>query len=272
MRSSRPLLLVVLALAAVGAYLALDPGAPAGGGEAVDLRDGAPAPAPDTLDGVRLTGNRTGERARPEPVGPGSVLIDPRTIPRGPISVAVLGPDDAPVPAHEVSVHVAPGRGSRDWHTTPLLHVEPGSHVWRSEDVFAGPVAVTVSGEHVVTKVVETRVIVGTPNDLVVHVDRAGAITYAVRLFSGDEPEKVTLTLLDAARKPVAAQYQVRTETVLTQPRLVTTITQGPTGVLFGVPPGRYTLRAVSPSEEYDEAAVEVTAGSSVEARLSIRQ
>lgn len=270
MRLHWPLLSAAL-LAAV-LYLLLREDAPR---PSLDDAPAVPAPAapdPGTFGGAQLTGSKpAGATAAPAPkASPPS--IDPRTLPRGPLSVAVFGPDDRPIPSEEVRVQVGPGKGSREWHATPLLLTEPGSNVWHSTDVLAGAVEVRVTGDHLVTKSVQVKVAPGTPTDLKVHVDRAGAIAYAVTLFSGEAPEQVTLTLLDAQRKPVAAQFQVRTPSVLTTPRFSSTITQGPQGVVLGIAPGRYTLRAVTAEDEYDEAAVEIAAGATVEVNLSIRK
>lgn len=266
---------VVLALAAAGAaawlLLRSGPPEPLGGKGALERPDATPESggrlSPVELSGRAPTGTG-GTTSQPR----GSDSIDPRTLPRGTLEVAVLGPDDQPIPSEEVRVLVEPGKGARDWYSTPLLLTEPGSNVWKHEGILAGPVRVTVSGDMVVTKVVETRVEVGTPVALKVHVDRAGVIAYAATLYSGEAPEQVTLTLLDAQRRPVSAHFQVRTESVLTQPRMASTITQGPAGVVFGLPAGRYILRAVSPSEEYDEASVDVAVGSATEVKFSIRK
>lgn len=270
MRLRLPFLSVALLAAAL--YLLLREDAPR---PSLDDAVTAPAPAPrdpDTLGGAQLTGSKpAGAAAAPAPKAP-PPSIDPRTLPRGPLSVAVFGPDDRPIPSEDVRVQVGPGKGSREWHATPLLFTEPGSNVWRSTDVLAGAVEVRVTGDHIVTKSVQAKVVPGTPTDLKVYVDRAGAIAYAVTLFSGEAPEQVTLTLLDGQRKPVAAQFQVRTPSVLTTPRFSSTVTQGPQGVVLGIAPGRYTLRAVTADEEYDEVAVEIAAGATVEVSLSIRK
>lgn len=263
---------LVLLLAAVAVFLVLRP-APG----PVDVADPGPAePAPEAAPapGLSLEG-AAAPRPAPEPAPAGPrvpTAIDPRTLPKGGLQVVVAGPDDAVLPTEGVRVHLEPAPGSKAWHATPLLLADVERATWTSDDVPAGPVRVRVTGDHVVETTLDTRVEAGVTGSVRVRVDRAGLLAYEVKLYSGEAPEQVTLTLLDARRQPVRVLYQVRTQAVLTQPRAATSATQGPQGVLLGVPPGRYVLRAVSAAEEYDEREVELAAGQSASVSLSIRQ
>ncbi len=260
MRSLVPLLsILVLAAAAVWLLLpggdeeptALELGpvvAPVAGPESGSLELTPPAPPP-------VPGTTRGPKGSPEPV-----IIDPRRLPLGPLEVLVLGPDDVPIPHADVRVTLEPGTGAKAWHATPLLRPDPDTNVWKGDDVFVGPVRVRVSGDTVVAKDVETQVTVEAREVLRVHVDRAGALEYTATRYGAEPLSEVTLTLLDGAGRPVLVGYQVRTETVLTQPRQARAMTQAPQGVLFGIPPGRYTLRVTSTADESAEADVEVEA------------
>jgi hypothetical protein len=269
MRSLLPLLSILVLLAG-GAWLLLSAGdeeptalelgpvvAPGAGREAGPLELAAPTSPPGS-------GTRRGPKGSTEPV-----IIDPRTLPRGPLDVLVLGPDDVPIPHDEVRVSLEPGTGAKAWHATPLLRPDPETNVWRGNDA-VGPVRVRVSGDTLVAKDVETQVTAEAGEPLRVHVDRAGALDYTITRFGAEPLTEVTLTLLDGARRPVLVGYQVRTETLLTQPSQARSMTQAPRGVIFGIPPGRYTLRVTSAADESAEAEVDVEARKTVPVALQL--
>jgi hypothetical protein len=266
--------LLLLALVAGAAWLLFAKGSPE---EPVDLRpEGAPsgAPAPEG-GGLRLApppGTPT-PKERPSPDGPRApVIIDPRTIPVGPIAVDVLGPDDQRVPHEEINVSVTAGKGSKAWHAAPLLVPDPQTGIWAAPNVFVGPVRVSVFGETILPRDVETNVTSTAHEPLRIHVDRAGRLEYVVKTFGGEPLEEVTVTLLGASGKPQRVYYQVRTSTVVTQPRLATEARQGPEGLVYSIPPGSYRLRVTSPAGEWEEAQVEVKPLSSEKVELTVRR
>lgn len=266
---ARLLLPAALLLAALGLYLVLrvESGPVDVAATSERARPGTPAPG-----SIELRGPAPSPEAE-KPVGPPTpVSVDPRTLPKGALEVAVAGPDDVALAVEGITVHLEPGPGSKEWTATPLLLADGALGSWSCAEVPAGPVRVRVTGDHVLETVLDTRVEAGAANSVRVQVDLGGALTYDAKLFSGEAPEQVTLTLLDARRQPVRARYQVRTQRVLTQPRSATVMTQGPQGVVFGIPPGRYTLRAVSSAEESDESEVEITPGVTVAVSLRIRR
>lgn len=269
MRFLLPLLLI-LALGAAGAWLLLS------GDEEPTALELGPAVAPPVVQGggpIELAPSPPVPGTSRESKGSsGTAFIDPRHIARGPLEVLVLGPDDVPIPHDEVRVSIEPGTGAKAWHSTPLLSPDPETNVWKGDDVFAGLVRVRVSGDTIVARDVETQVTVEPSETLRVHVDRAGALEYAVTRYGDEPPSEVTLTLLDGAGKPVLVGYQVRTPTVLTQPRQARTITQAPQGVIFGIPPGRYTLRVTSASDESADAQVDIEALKSIPVALQLRR
>ncbi len=250
-------LLSILVLLAAGAWLLFS-----GDSEEPTALELGPTVAPGASreDGsLELTspvappGTRRGPKGSPEPA-----LIDPRQLPVGPLEVLVLGPDDLPIPHDDLRVTVESGAGAMAWHATPLLRPDPETNIWKATDVLAGPVRVRVSGDTIVARDIDTQVTVEAGELLRVHVDRAGALEYTATRY-GDEPlTEVTLTLLDATGRPVLVGYQVRTQTHLTQPQQARSISQAPQGVIFGIPPGRYTLRVTSAADESAEAEVDV--------------
>jgi hypothetical protein len=81
----------------------------------------------------------------------------------------------------------------------------------------------------------------------------------------------VTLSLLDEKERPVQARFQSRSATVLSTPRTATTVKVAPEGVVMGVKPGRYVLRATSPTENTADTKVDVVAGETTLQAITIR-
>jgi hypothetical protein len=168
-------------------------------------------------------------------------------------------------------VDVGPAPGQREWATTPALIGDPATKTWRGTEIPAGPVEVRVTGDHVLPRTVTVQLSAGGGEPVKVKVQRAGAIAYAVKLADGSVPAHVTLTLLDAKERPVTVGFQARSETEMTQPRVTTQVKQGPDGIVFGVPAGRYILRATSPADETRDTFVDVVAGETVSVAIAIR-
>ena len=268
----RTTVLLVPALLAAGAWFLLrpgeDPSAPPGGTE----RGGEAGSDAPELGSTRLEGRASTAPPREAPAPKPNGSVDWRTIPRGTLEVLVLGPDDAPIPAGDVTLFVSPGRGGRAWPTQPLLLADYETNAWKNEEIPAGWVDVRVSGEHIVTRTVETEVLTGVSVPLRVHVDRAASIDYQITLLSGAAPENIKISLLDEKRKPVPVTYQTRNQAFLAQPQAVFQMAVGSEGSVFGVPPGRYTLRAVSPEDEFEESVIDAVAGQTHAVKLSIRK
>jgi hypothetical protein len=113
-----PWTVLVVATGAAALLLFRPPRVPTSA-EDVLTRPPDPMPkAPSELEAPKLaTGPRPEARAK-EPIGPrGSV--DWRSIPKGPIEVAVLGADDVLLPLEAVRVDVGPAPGQREWATRP---------------------------------------------------------------------------------------------------------------------------------------------------------
>lgn len=258
MRRALPWLLLLL-LAAGGAWLLRGgPQADPGLDEAGAPQPVAPAPVGQARPGLEAAAPTRAPAPLPRPAaGP---VVDPRNLPVGPLSVLPLGPDDEPIACDLLTVSVEPGKGARAWHVQPLLKPDRQTQVWSAERIFAGPVKVRVWGDSIVPVEVETVVGPDGGPPLRVHVDRAGLIEYEVSTYRDEPLGEVTLQLTGPGGRAVQAYWQVRTETVLTQPRLAREVVQGPQGVVFGVPPGSYRLRATSPAGEWEEATVSVEA------------
>lgn len=249
----RPLLLlVVVLLAGGGAWLLLRPAEP----RPSELDPAGERPVglettPPSLEGARpgatapgRGGAEGGVAPRPGPV------IDPRTLPRGPLEVHVFDVDDQPIHSDAVTVDVGAAPGQPAWFDKPLLNPDPQGHVWKGDGFLAGPVRVRVFGDHVVEETLASVVETQPTAPVVVRMRWGGSIEYHATLLDGSEPKEVRVTLLGARKQPVEAYYQVRTETVLTEPRRLPEATLGARGLIFGIPPGTYTLRLDSPATD----------------------
>lgn len=229
---------------------------------------GPPAPIPGTaLDAPRAGASGPREKAATGPRG----SVDVRALPRGPLVISVVGADDQPLAPDDVRLTLGPAKGQRDWDTTPLLVPDPETKAWQAEQVLAGPVEVHVSGAFVVEKSVTVNVAVEKAEPVRLRVERAGAIHWTVTLAGGQVPEQVELSLLDAQERPTPARFQTQSATALGTPRTGTRLKEGPEGVVLGVKPGTYVLRARSPADEVADAKVEVVAGQTAELAIVIR-
>jgi len=123
----------------------------------------------------------------------------------------------------------------------------------------------------VLEKVLTFRQTTEAGEPLKVAVEPAGAIRYRVTLADGSVPADVTLALLDEKERPVTARFQTRSDAALGTPRTATSAKVGPEGVVMGVKPGRYILRATSPTENVADTSVEVVAGRTTEVQVTIR-
>jgi hypothetical protein len=255
MKNALPYVLILL-VAVVAVLLftgdeATGPGyEPEYGSEAVP-----PAPAPGT--GLTASGSAPAPREKAPRRTP-HTPIDPKGIPRGEIEIVALDRLGEPIASRNLRVYVNPV-GLKDW-ARRLGRADPESETWMFRKILAGEVEVHVYGEHVVDTRARARVEAGKRARKVVTVDRAGAIKYGVTGADGKPPAKVTLSLTDEEGKPVRAYYQTVSVKALTQPRFATSRAEGAEGMVFGIPPGRYRLRAENEINEWDEADVVITA------------
>jgi hypothetical protein len=70
----------------------------------------------------------------------------------------------------------------------------------------------------------------------------------------------------------VRVGWQLRGPRALGEPRAGTEVVLGAEGVAFGIPPGRYRLRAKSPGEDVEEHEVSVEAGRTASVSLVFRE
>ena len=235
-------------------------------------RDRAEPREPAPIPGAALApADRPPEPAGPKPPTGPRGSVDVRTLPRATLLVVVVGGDDQPVSADALRLEVGPARGSREWASTPVFRFDPETKTWRADEVPVGPVEVRVSGDHVVEQARTFQQTSEGGEALKLKVEPAGAVHYAVTLADGTIPAEVTLTLLDEKERPVPARFQARSATVLSTPRTATTVKLGPEGVVMGLKPGRYILRATSPTENTSDTRVDVVAGETTDLPVTIR-
>jgi hypothetical protein len=195
---------------------------------------------------------------------------DPRTLPKGSLLVRPVGPDHEPLGDRSLRVYVTVKGDPRTRLPGPY---DEERQAWRFPDVTAGPARVRLEGDHVVGR--EQDVVVAASRETAVDVvlEPAGALRYDVVTYAKTRPKQVRLEVTDARGKPVRAWFQERTPRRLTQARRAEHVTQGPQGVVFGLPPGRYKLKATSiASDEWDEEEVVAQAGQTAEVTLEIRR
>jgi hypothetical protein len=275
---TRTWLVLIAALAAAGLAALLlfggerrKPSAEEALREAADrerLESAQPPPLPGTslAPGVKVPGSDA-----PKPAAGPHGSVDVRLLPKGTLVVVVVGADDQPLPVETLHVQVGPARGAREWVRAPVVTADPETKTWRADEVPAGSVEVRVSGDHVLEKAVTVQQTSEGGEPVKVQVERAGAIQYSVTLADGTVPAEITLSLLDEKERPVQARFQSRSATVLSTPRTATTVKVGPEGVVMGVRPGRYVLRATSPTENTADTKVDVVAGETTLQAVIIR-
>ncbi|MDJ0521213.1 MAG: hypothetical protein QNJ90_03985 [Planctomycetota bacterium] len=269
MRNALPILLIVLAAAAgwwllTGADDELPPLETSSGDQPSDGTDPGAMKAKGP-EGLAAKGTDPTKRRKPY-----RPLPDPRTLPKGSLVITMLGPDLKALDSGSLRVFIEP-RTPALWRTKLPLY-EKSSRTWRAKNVVAGPVRVRISGDHVVRRSVDAVVKRDRESTLSVTLDLAGAIRYDVIAYDKTRPEKVKLTLYDFQDRPVRAWYQERTSRRMTTPQEFQTAEIGPEGVVFGILPGRYRLRVVSPAEEWDDAEVDVVAGKTAKVSLEVRR
>jgi hypothetical protein len=216
---------------------------------------------PGPLDGAPagiLTGRETDRPRRDgERRSPAGVRLD--QVARGGLVVRPLDADGKAVDPASIAVGLE--RVGRSLGTTPLALSDRETGAWTFERVPVGRWRVRVTGDHVVEGMAEVDVVADRTQEVEVAVSPAGSIAYSATFPSGKAPEQVIVALLDHAGQPVRAHFQVRTETVLTSPRAGTEVTQGPKGVIFGIPPGSYRVRIRTADGDDASADAEVLPG-----------
>ena len=194
---------------------------------------------------------------------------DPRTLPTGVLYVQPMGPDLKPLIEPLLSVHVR----SRSRRGPYLGHLDEATGAWRFDRVIAGPVTVSIRGDHIIGRSVQTTVKRSSESTFEVHLELAGAVRYEVVTYAKTHPEKVLVELTDALGRPAEAWFQERSSRKLTQPQRKKAHTQGAKGILFGVRPGTYKLKVTNvDTDEWDDGEVTIEAGKTAELKLTVRR
>jgi hypothetical protein len=232
------------------------PGAPTVGSPGTPVPVPVPAPTrPGGSDGPPL----------PAPV-PYVPPPPPDKLPHGTLAIQVRDPDGNTVPPDTLRVEAEPVGGIH-W-TIPSAMRDERTGIWDFGSIPVGTLRIKVWGDHVVETNKDVAVREGERTDETIRVRWGGAFEYEVLLPNGERPEKVTLSLAQG-RRPVKAYWQIRLEDVLTQPRLLPQFTNGPRGIAFGLPPGKYALTVQSDGAKPKTQDVEIVARRT--AKLTIR-
>ena len=271
----RTALLVLLPLLALGAVILLL--APPGGD--AEWEDALPAAAPPVGPRAPVAPPTRGVRvpvpAEPAPAPPAPPLtpapdLPADAIPRGTLEVLPLQPDGRPWPTKDVNVSVE-REGERLW-STPLGRADAESGVWTFADLPVGRMRIQVTGDFVIEATGAGELKPDAVTRVEVLASPGGMIRYRATLYGGEEPARLTLALLKPDRRsPVRAWFQDRRPG---RPgggaRAGTSVEQGPIGVVFGLPAGRYVLRATRPEDVQEEYEVTVVAGETSELEIQL--
>lgn len=268
MRTVLPWLLIVLA-AVLGYWLFAGPSDPRPADyDAVDPGEGDPSGTGDVGAGLRGAAKAEGGTAGARPKKAWQPP-DPRTLPTGSLRVQPLGPDLQPLMQRGLSIIVTP-KGQR---RARLGHFSEEDGSWRFDRVIAGEVSIRVRGDHVVGQTVTAVVQRDRETLAQVHLEHAGAVRYDVNTYAKTRPPQVLVELFDQAGRPTEAWFQVRTSRSMTQPMLKKAHTLGPEGVLFGLRPGTYRVKATNvETDEWDDGEVTVEAGKTAALSLTVRR
>lgn len=201
------------------------------------------------LTGTSGTGRPT-RRKGPNPYKP----FKERT---GTLEVLPLDPDGQPV--------------SRDMCTVSLERVNPPekmgklgfrdkeTNVWTFKKVPIGTIKVVISGDHLVEARQNVRVREGVVTHRKVPVEYGALVRFKAVMPDGAAPKQVKLQLINAQGRPASVYWQSRDPRLTTSARRATQIRLPAEGVVYGLRPGRYELRAET-DDEFD-AAMEVVVG-----------
>ena len=123
---------------------------------------------------------------------------------------------------------------------------EGDTAVFRFRELPLGAARVFVEGDLLMTGMLQATIQGGATSRRSLIVKRAAALQYDIQYADGTRPKEVHLSLLDAQAQPVRARYRPDPagETPA-RPRQGRLVRVPPQGVVFGLRPGTYTLKAV---------------------------
>jgi hypothetical protein len=267
-------LLLLLLLAAAGIVWVLFAGGDALrdeiAPEALDPTDLAvPPPLVDErgpgLAGSRDAGDVTRRR---KPLWP---VLPTDRIPRGAIEVRPVYEDETPVAVNDARVRL--DREGSTFYAQPGGVPDYDTGIWRFDEVVVGWLQVVVVGDYVLEATARAQVSKGQTEEVTVVVRRAGAIAYEAELYSGERPELITLELRHPeTKKALDVYWEVRAPDAYASARKATRVVQGPEGVVFPIPPGRWILHATSAAGEIDQVDLEIRAGETARASIKLRR
>lgn len=272
MRSAFPLL-AALALVGVLAWLLLGssdeateelPYLPQGGPTDPETDEAAMTADPAT----ELTGSRTGPK-RPKRSHDPHKPFKERL---GVLEILPIDPDGEPIPADDCTVLLERVRGAE-----PLGKLGPRARettqVWRFEKVPIGTVRVIVKGDRLIESRHLVRVREGTTTYRKLPVELGAMVTYRVELPGGDLPKEVTLELVNPQGRQAEVWWEVRSPRLMISPRRAKSVTLPGEGLISGIPPGAYYLRARTKDEPVYAGRTEVlvAAGDALDVTLFLR-
>lgn len=221
--------------------------------------------------GGLLTGQGDGPDAAgsaPGYKGPKLPGLDPRTAPRGSLTVLPVDEDDNVIPIDRVKVTVV--ADGRRWPSQPVGFRNPETNAWEFKKLFVGPVKIICWGDTYLETITKAKVTVRPQDTIRAVVKSGGGIHWDVRYDNGAIPEKVKLELFRAGR-PAIAWFEERHELGMSSRLRTHTADLGYRGYITGLKRGSYTLRATNQDGYYREADVEIVPGQVVPVELKVR-
>jgi hypothetical protein len=272
-RSSLLLLLVVLAFGAV-VWLVLLGGSVTGDDDGSDIGragpsapDAAPPLREDPQPGLEGTGEANDGRRR-RPLWP---VLPTDKIPRGNLTVTPVDADGNALDKANVTIRLE--REGAEFASPPLAQPDYETGAWRFEKVVIGWVKVIAFGDHIEESRARANIEAGRTNEVKVTCRPSGMIRYTAKLYSGEAPEKIALKLLHPrTKRPATAYWEVRQAETHAAVRRAAQVVQGPQGVVFGMPAGKWILHATSEEDEIDQQEVEVRPGETTEVEVLLRK
>ena len=230
--------------------------------------DGAPASADG---GGLLSGRGTDPGTNgsgPAYKGPKIPGLDPRTAPRGNLSVIPVDEDDNVISVDRIKVRlVADGRR---WPSQPLGHRDRQTNAWVFKKVFAGPVKIICFGDTYLETIAKAKVTVREQDPVRVYVKAGGAIHWDVRYDNGAIPDKLKFELFRDGR-PTIAWFEERHETRVSARLRTNTASLGHKGYVTGLKRGSYTLRATNKDGYYREGDADIEPGQIAPVKFTVR-
>lgn len=188
----------------------------------------------------------------------------------GTLEILPVDPDGEPVAADLCNVTIERVNPPEAMGKLGLRDRETG--VWTFKKVPIGTIKVIVSGDHIVEGRKNVRVREGVATLREIPVELGALVRFKAVMPDGEAPKQVKLQLINAQGRPASVYWQSRNPRLTTSARRATQIQLPAEGVVFGLRPGRYELRAEAADEFDATSEIVVGPGDTEEVLLELRR